>query len=1534
MADDSFSFEDATTASPKYPVVSPDLQKQRDSKAMELLQNEKEMGFDVDDEIAARKASPTGFPKEPAQPTDIFSKGLTQVSSPDNSFSFSDAKGDDGSFSFDDATGKTEHSKYVQNLIDQFDNIRKSYKDMGDMSISKGLDVATGVAKGLNQGLFGLAGSVERGLFPGVSDNFQIDKSDLAKKLGTPNNPAQSLGAQAVGLPFAPVTAGVELLPQQYQQNAQDTINILGLAIPGLKRSSADLEAAKASYLQRDLDSGRPTPETPPSPPASQNVGPSPTDSMIQTTPTGRLQTPDIQTQGSPEIGLGPSKGPTNAITPDPYDIFGKDQQIGLTPDALGTEEVGQNPFLRKESLTPDENGILRDRGLSADVQREAYDFPKQDDLLKEVNDHIADQMDRATPETQDSINAQQKALWEAQERHEINKESEVDAMWRPYEASVLVERLPALKEKLESGRGNNRETSTESRVTPNPDRQISSASPMGRQRGAVSFWDQRKAEQTKINEDSPRGYRLKNGQLIYTQRTDTGIEAKNRKGQTIGKMDLNPDRKSVEYVESHPNFRGLGVGDAMYRHLEAESKGEFKPSGNNSEDSLRWWYRAHPEKVDEVARELANKPGADVLPSRTDHNGQPLGENTQRFRKSIYDFAKAKQGGALNLDAFLPDWLFKKAEAHPLADEILNFERRSAAQWMKDTEGKINKKDADYQAGMSTGPWRAINKALKDPENGGNRIQLFINNSIQTALSDLHEANQAIKGPVEAFLKHYGIGSAKLFDFDTLKKDVSVALKLEGGKGWFDGKNYVPTIQQMTDAGMSPKSAQAWSNIYTLGDIMWDKIAKTATMTGMKIPPRVPAWVPHMFKGPYKVRIWKLNEAGEKEFVATYGEYSRKAAQNRIDAMKAGAEAKGYTVDLEEPSAGHTSAAEMFKGLWEAKDRMEQNQGIAALLQSMYESSAQGLVSNVLQRAHPTMLGHEFERLVNDPGFTKRDAKEALNSLHETFKDINGWYNRVRFVNEKLFPLDASGMFEGKPNALRNVQAWVQQYLEIPDRIGVEADRWIQDQMIKQGWDPQTVFKLGGRASSVFATAYLFGNVKYYLANRLQSVIAPGHLLAKQVIDGGKGSVIKAMITSSIDRAKAASFLDVPVLKKAEAKGFLDPTYIDELKIGRFKDPMAQYIERQTRTEAFLVGYHYYKQFMPESQAIEAAGKFTDEVSVNYHRSFGQFNLLARAPQAGRPLLLFSNFNNHMLGLVNHELQLALQAGKNPKTIAKAATAILAVQGTLAMTFGINGLPFMNNMQAFNEWLNKTFNVDWGTPQDWAHNWTKSDTFNHIAKYGLPSTLLDADISTSGQGASFQLPSAFASMAGNIKDLAIQSLKWMENPLTRTKESAWKIAKEFPPIYRSAAEHFIKGDWNKVFAGEPTKQPGKEGIHSYERDRSPRENILNSMGVNSIDQADYNRSSREFNRQSRDMGGKRSEALNSFAEQNHTREAVEQFLKYGGSPSSLSAELLRYKQEEGLTGKQREAKKAISGGTTAKRMFEIYNDTYGYGTQ
>lgn len=763
------------------------------------------------------------------------------------------------------------------------------------------------------------------------------------------------------------------------------------------------------------------------------------------------------------------------------------------------------------------------------------------------------------------------------------------------------------------------------------------------------------------------------------------------------------------------------------------------------------------------------------------------------------------KQGGAFN---FLDMFLKKEAKEPEKTIEVFGNPLKSTADYIK--ENQLPTDDVKSQLGLSTGSFRSTTPYIANIKSGAAKLMVHFENALHTAMSLEHSLNYVMNPVYHTFSKYYGMGLFSKVKVDQFRTDLKLALDWEKNpESWGGGEgHWYPTGPEMVKLGMNPKSAAVWRGIFDNMEQQWAILEQTATINGREVPPRIPGYLPHIWKGPYSVLMERERSDGSIANVGEYNYYSLKEARETekiiINQIKTRADGQGINTRVEKPNPLGSGAQEMLDGIMRAKDRMEGVAGLEALTKGIYEGLAKGIVTSVLDRSNPAKIGHLLQRVLDaDPvtGLKHSGIKDAIKSFQQMNEAVNAWHARSKLVNETVFPLDAAGFWDASPLGKDTAQRYLENYFKVPKVIWKALDTHVKAILIDHGLDPNMAHAAAAKMNQGFAWYYLGANPSFYIANSFQSLISmPALMMIKAFgeLHGEKtGSITRALVSKEYTNI---AMLDPknPLVKYASENGHIDPVGADLMNI---HDPVNMGIERRTRMNAFNLGYSYAKQFMSDADALRMGGKFADLVSVPYSKQLGTPALLAQLPVVGSVLSMFMTYQLHQLGLLKQQFEVVKQSSYtgNPKALAYSMGSMLGLQAMNISLFGLGGAALVQNWDQIVKAVNTIFKTDFKTSKELGRDLNQlaqehGVNLHHVLEHGAISEGIGYDISSSGSGPGPQLPDAVAEGVAQLIAGAVLTGRFFTN-VPPTQKEKWEWAKTLPKSVQGMAEYAIKED-------------------------------------------------------------------------------------------------------------------------------------------
>lgn len=895
-----------------------------------------------------------------------------------------------------------------------------------------------------------------------------------------------------------------------------------------------------------------------------------------------------------------------------------------------------------------------------------------------------------------------------------------------------------------------------------------------------------------------------------------------------------------------------------------------------------------------------------------------------------------------------------------------------STDQFIKEHIGLIDKMDdVPYQMGASSATFTASTPLIKKPNSLAAKTWHHFVEKIREASVIQHTMDHGFSEVFKSLEAQFhdtaivGQVVPKSFKAEKIREFITHAVEIEKDpSSWFNGKDYYPTEQQLIQRGMDPKKANLLRRLYDVFETQWPVLEATAKMNNIPVPPRIPGWISHVFKGPYTVKIKKYDKKGTPDEVVKHlEEYNfpnekraKKALEEFNQIIQKHHQGQGVEAIYEPPKANKNTIQELLNGMWEAKDRLDPNgpgKGLQALMEAIYESSAKGIITSALERSKPPMKGHLFERVTRPPadvdvrGLTNKEVVQALRSLKDASEAVSSWYTRSKFVNETLFPLDQAGLLPAGSNLRQMTRSQMETFFRIPGKVFNELDTKVRDLLIRGGLDPSLAGSVAKGLNSGFSLYYLMGNIPYYIANSVQWTLgmsALGMIKNFGILNGEKtGSITRAIAEAGLHSESTLTLRkNNSLVKWANDHGHIDPVAIENLTPTKFKDPVALFIERRGRMASFQLGYHYFKQIFPHEEALKAAGRFTDMISVPYSREFGAPTMLSKIPVVGSALSVFVTYQQHMLGLLNQQLALTSRSVKeaNPKALGTALTTMASTQAVNIALFGLAGMAGMSNWDAIARLLNSWFGSDVLTTKELGR--VLDDTLaqngmdtSSVFSHGYASQVLPGqpDITGSGSGPGWALPTAAFSAAGTALAAAILTTKkFSDRP--PSKKEVWEVTRTMPKIPQTFFEYALKNDhlediWKTWIGEKPDYSPMKD-INLPGQLRTLQETRMRmSFGVKSLREQDFNTSVAITNMKEQRIRDRTNKAIQLLKEGKLSPEqeqkiyndlAMDAFVM----PEQVMDAVIEYEMKKRMTEDERKA----LGGTTLQgfRKYEEYN--------
>lgn len=884
---------------------------------------------------------------------------------------------------------------------------------------------------------------------------------------------------------------------------------------------------------------------------------------------------------------------------------------------------------------------------------------------------------------------------------------------------------------------------------------------------------------------------------------------------------------------------------------------------------------RTHGDFNRENPKTVISQRGEELATPKSMYPEQPI------VARNPFAGPGGKQGGAIDLSAFTP----KEQADYERAIPILGRNRQTFEEFA--ASHPVEGPDINRRIGAGDGSFRTHSELNKhaDELNHGIHVGAFVDDQMHLKKEDyerkiiekvLPNWNQ-FRSRYQTRLLPQEAYAGFLPFYKTFVKDTKIALDLEKNPTWFDGTSYSPTVEQLKAAGMDPKSAVSWNNLYKGWDNVWPDMEDFAKQRGMDIPPRVPGYLPHFTQGAWVVRLFRETPDGGREYAASVGAKSAAQANEFKTTLDNHAEKNpnGYTTVIEPPNINNDLAS-MIHGIFEVKTKIGQDQALSALLGRLYEQSSMGFLQGALERAKNPQYLHQLDRIGSGDTFqlTPKETFNAMGKMKTLMEAIPAMKMRGDFCRDILFPLESGGFFDNRPNLLNAVQEYVKQFMHIPDTSAGHIDSWVKDNFVRMGKDPGIPGKWIQSLNNATAMWYLLYSPRFLFNGQLTQKFLGSSIVWQAKADArntglpgaDKMSVSKALLQDLAYSSKKIMLGSGESLHDYAMKtGHAQPTFIENLDTSHvFNDPLAKWIEQYTRQGGMRLGYLLYRQVMTEKDALNAAGRFTDNMNVQYSSDLGKPFVFSKEGEYFKPTFTFMQYWMHQFQqLSSHGTTIAnsWHAG-DPGAIAESSMGLASSLAAMVAVGGLQGLPFVMTANAIVNYFNENFGTEWPTAKEVARStgdllrntdWG-SPYANLVAKvgeFGLTSTATGYDMSSSGQGPNPQIPGeVFLSFLGTLGTAAIMAGKWAFKPGGVTIKDMSEDIGKLPPALRGDAEYLLRNksleDVWKFASGQVQDQaPSKLNVEwpgNYTR--TPLDSILTLVGLKSIGEAAQNTTS------------------------------------------------------------------------------------------
>ncbi len=868
---------------------------------------------------------------------------------------------------------------------------------------------------------------------------------------------------------------------------------------------------------------------------------------------------------------------------------------------------------------------------------------------------------------------------------------------------------------------------------------------------------------------------------------------------------------------------------------------------------------------------------------------------------------------------------------------------------------------------GMTTSSYLAENGFWHNPESPFQQAFQWFVTRVRSARAEEHALVYEMKPNNDKYNAYYKIKTLTKFAIDLFKKDIAIRLKMEGGEGWFDGQNYRATVEQMMEHGMSRESAEIWSGIDANFDKIWNILQEAVSYADIKLPPRIPGYMPHVFKGQWRV----LANIGENNTVLEYNYFTRKGRNQALAELQQVAKIRDdVTFEVRDPSAMGKQVADIVTGMQKLRATMGDNPAMNKFIAMMNDSSMRGIVEQVLERGTVTKGGHLLDRVNNEgsAGLSPAQIKSSAIMIERLQSDVVKYWRINKFLSEDYWPVAMSDMLVEGSNHADAIHHVINTYIGKETKWMQGVDNIVKDWMRKLGVDPQLLDPYAQVLKSGFGKYALSWKPPYWAINYFQKAwVVPTLKLeqAKAALAGERAGDIGAALraaTTDLLTPQGRAFRG-RALEFAEKYGFADPRTLEQFDPGWGRDPIGVAIERNTRRSSFLISARYATSMgMDEASAFRWAGGHSERVAVPMDPRIGQPIAQTRLPTIIKPLFMFYSYGVHMLDQFEQGRSMIAEAlyAKNPKAALKATAGVFqlallgygvgAVSGvvgsqlwdwitSIAAHYG-NYLPDSHAVsRRLGVWAGKSL-TDAGLPKgaaDWAQDAMQFGPLSASIGYNVSGSGLAPDLNFGFFGATV-LDTAWDALLlttqYSLSEMAPKGSHWANAP---SKDDWADIVSKMAPQWGHKLQFMLHHDLKdipKLWSGDIQdysigRVNGHLQVDAKGMAITPRESLLDFWaGIKSNRVAAVDQVNREMSLKEEAHKTDLQQALKLIKQPGYPIEKkVQQLirlrLQYYDDQDQMQSEMMEGMKNQILTDEQREAMGAASSQAAQKWYLE-----------
>lgn len=784
---------------------------------------------------------------------------------------------------------------------------------------------------------------------------------------------------------------------------------------------------------------------------------------------------------------------------------------------------------------------------------------------------------------------------------------------------------------------------------------------------------------------DTPKGFNAKmkkqkgavliGGKEVVVEPTETGFVAK-LGDKIVGYLNSNitPEQRamlgedaSVDMVKVEPEFKGKGVGNALYDAWSRANEGNVIPSGKTSKEAWNLWKRSLPQGVDKFVNQEAQRIFGGADPQQVLGN-IPDPEVAQRVQARVA--LMNKQGGGVKVD-----WnkVSSDMEASLIKSEDGSFipENPDTSVALETARGETDGKLWTYaQSG-------AVNAAMKT----GSTLIKTVGNLVQAAGKRADLATRKYILPAETALRK--LSREELTQLgDVFKDEMFQDYRYDG---------------DLLAKHLTVKQLEAYTKMRDVFDATLSAQNEARVAKGQKPITAKEAYLSSRWQGDFRVPVYDA----DGKLVWYLADTTQRGVDKQLKALLA----KEPTLKAGKPHVVKSlkSGADVQSMYTTMLDILGRDDPAVQRIKELVEMDVGDDTANMLAQEKHFKSKSGVRGFAGDrPGFNKtQDTVKMFEQQIQYAKNAFQWSEMQKNADDLKMLLSDEELAKNQPNNMKFAREYVKNALGQGEGKLAKA---FEDTVREMGLSPTVLDNAVGGVKSFFITQKLAVSAGYTLANLVQTTNMVPYLanLSSQGYHANAAKAIAIGYTGALPMAIAhymrafgggeykTFFGDIPnkfmegALRYAEDNGITSRSIYDEAPVGTGFNPLKQ-VERAAsftisapetvvRSAAFLTYAYYLKDSgkFKDMQAVFQKAEDLVNMSMVDYRATEKPLMFAKAGTVGNIANTLQTYPMSFYNQYKYMLNEALQG--RPGGLAT----MMVMQGAIA---GAAGMPYFEDL-------------------------------------------------------------------------------------------------------------------------------------------------------------------------------------------------------------------------------------------------------------